>query len=105
MVSPRTYTYIQAIVKRGEAARSVERMKKAAFESATFDVKYAKELSEAWTIVEAAAERGAIRVFARDHPVFKNPAIQSYFVTRGFGWSDTSEGGSLEWWAREPEMK
>jgi hypothetical protein len=105
MATPRTYAYIQALVKRGEAARSVERMKKFAAEAVAFEKRYEKELTEAWSIVEAAADRGAIRVFARDHPVFQNQAIQSYFVARGFSWSNSGKEGSLEWWAREPEMK
>jgi hypothetical protein len=108
MASPRTYSYIQALLKRGTAARAVEYMRRDAAYAAEFDVKYAKELVEAWAIVESAADRGAVRIFARDHLVFQNKAIQNYFVARGFGWnSGHGEGGALEWWfePKDREMK
>ncbi len=104
MTSPRTYAYIQALLKRGEAVRAVERMQKHALDSATFEQVWEKELREAWYIVETAADKGAVRIFERNHPVFKHRPIQTYFISKGFGWADTSEGGTLEWF-HKPEMK
>lgn len=105
MTSPRTYAYIQALVKRGQAMRAVERMQQHSEAKATFEKGYAKEIAEAWSIIESAADRGAIRVFVRDHPVLQKPEIQNYFASKGFCWSNhTSTDGCLEWY-RETEMK
>jgi hypothetical protein len=69
-------------------------------QSLAFEKEHAKDIAEAWTIVEAAANKGAIRLFIRDHPVFQKTPIQSHFASKGFSFTDNS----MEWWY-EPKEK
>jgi hypothetical protein len=96
----RTYNYIRALVKRSNAANAVVYMKRNAEAAAAFEQKHAAELEEGWKIVEDAANRGCIRLFTRDHPVFQKSEIQCHFASKGFSFTDNS----MEWW-HEPKEK
>jgi hypothetical protein len=99
--TPRTYQYIRALVKRANAASSVQHMVRNHAEKMEFEKKYAAEIAEAWTILEASANKGCIRLFLRDHPVFQRSEIQAYFGSKGFGFSDNS----MEWWHEPKEAE
>jgi hypothetical protein len=99
-MSVRTYTYIRALVKKANAASSVQHMIRNHEASIKFEKDHAEELAEAWKILENAANRGCIRLFTRDHPVFQKTHIQSHFAGKGFSFTDNS----MEWWY-EPKEK
>jgi hypothetical protein len=100
-MSVRSYTYIRAVVKRANAVSAVERIKRGEEAAAAFEREHAGELAEAWGIVEAAASRGCIRLFLREHPVFQKREIQLYFVGKGFSFSEST----MEWWHEEKEKE
>lgn len=101
-MSVRTYSYIRALVKKANAVSSVEHMIQREAESIKFEKENAKELAEAWSIVETHANKGCIRLFTRNHAVLQKAPIQGYFAARGFSFTDTS----MEWWEEEKkEMK
>jgi len=101
MNTPRTYEYIRALVKRANAASSVQHMIKNHQGRLAFEKKHAEEIAAGWKILEEQASRGAIRLFFHEHPLFEKPEIQTYFQSKGFSFSEKT----VEWWYEKKEVE
>ena len=98
---PRTYNYIRALVKRANAASSVDIMLRNAAQKEAFEAKHAAQIAEAWRVLEELANKGCIRTWVRDHPVLQQSEIQAYLASKGF----SVTGDTVEWWFEPKECE
>ena len=101
--TPRNYAYIRALVKRANAASSVQVMIRNNAQKIEFETKHAAQIAEAWRVLEEQANKGSIRTWIRDHPVLQQGEIQSYLASKGFSVSNDT----VEWWhePKEPQLR